>query len=87
MTAKTITVTILSPEETLFSGAAEAVFMPGSIAPFEVLPGHAPIISTLTSGDMVVRDEKGEEHSFQLVSGVAKVSHDKVTACIEVKKK
>ncbi len=87
MAAKTITVIVLSPEETLFSGAAEAVFLPGSVGPFEVLPGHAPIISTLEGGDMVVRDERGGEHRFAIASGVVKVSHDKLTACIEVNKK
>ena len=47
MADKTLMVTVISPEETLYSGAAEAVFLPGGVAPFEVLPGHAPIISTL----------------------------------------
>mgnify|MGYP004619274913 CR=1 FL=1 len=87
MAAKTITVNVLSPEETLFSGVAEAVFIPGSVAPFEVLPGHAPIIATLSPGDLVVRDEKGKEHGIPVASGVVKVSHDKLTACVEVNKK
>ena len=38
-----LTVRILTPEGTLFEGAAEAVFLPGMKGAFEVLPGHAPL--------------------------------------------
>lgn len=86
MADKTLMVTVISPEETLYSGAAEAVFLPGGVAPFEVLPGHAPIISTLVAGDIVVRDTRAEERRFPIASGVVKVSHDRLTACVEVKK-
>ena len=70
MAQNALTVTVISPEATLYSGTAGAVFLPGSVAPFEVLP---------------VRDAGGEEHRFAIASGVVKVSHDKLTACIEVK--
>ena len=85
MAQNALTVTVISPEATLYSGTAGAVFLPGSVAPFEVLPGHAPIISTLRDGDVVVRDAGGEEHRFAIAAGGVKVSHDKLTACIEVK--
>ena len=51
---KTLTIRILTPEGTLYEGAANAVFLPGSVSPFEVLPGHAPIISALSAGDIRV---------------------------------
>ena len=38
---------ILSPEGTLADVAVSAVTLPGSQAPFEVLPDHAPLISSL----------------------------------------
>ena len=59
MKTKTLTIRILTPEGTLHEGAATAVFLPGSVSPFEVLPGHAPIISALSAGD--IRVVKGED--------------------------
>ena len=87
MADRTLTVTVISPEETLFSGAARAVFLPGAVAPFEVLPGHAPIISALAAGEIVIRDDSGAERRISVRSGVVKVSRDKLVACIEVKQK
>ena len=43
-------VTIVSPEKTLYEGEVEGVKLPGTLGRFEVLKGHAPIISTLVAG-------------------------------------
>ncbi len=83
MADKQLIVTVISPEETLYSGAAPAVFLPGTASRFEVLPGHAPLISTLEAGEIVVRDSEGNERHIAVRSGVVRVSGDKVTACVE----
>ncbi len=41
---------IISPEAQLFSGQVEAVQFPGLNGSFQVLDGHAPIISALKAG-------------------------------------
>ncbi len=74
-------VRILTPEGTLFEGAAEAVFLPGMKGAFEVLPGHAPLISTLDRGEIVLRPEK----RFPILRGVVKVLADEITVCVEEK--
>ena len=53
-----MTVNVYTPEYTR-SFEAAAVFLPGSAAPFEVLPGHAPIISTLEAGTVRWRLTEG----------------------------
>jgi F-type H+-transporting ATPase subunit epsilon len=83
MADKQLIVTVISPEETLYGGAAQAVFLPGASGRFEVLPGHAPLISTLEAGEIVVRDTEGVEHHIAVRGGVVRVSGDKVTACVE----
>ena len=45
---------LLTPEGTLFEGTARAVFLPGAVSPFEVLPGHGAIISALGAGPVRV---------------------------------
>ena len=81
MKTKTLTIRILTPEGTLHEGAATAVFLPGSGSPFEVLPGHAPIISALGAGEIRVVD--GEERRFAIRGGVVRVRDNEIEACVE----
>ena len=81
MADKTLTIRILTPEGTLHEGAATAVFLPGTVSPFEVLPDHAPIISALSAGDIRVLD--GEERRFAIRGGVVKVRNNEIIACVE----
>ena len=81
MEDKTLTIRILTPEGTLHEGAATAVFLPGTVSPFEVLPDHAPIISALSAGDIRVVD--GEERRFAIRGGVVKVRNNEIIACVE----
>ena len=78
---KPLTIRILTPEGTLHEGAATAVFLPGSVSPFEVLPGHAPIISALSAGEIRVVD--GQERRFAIRGGVVKVRNNEITVCAE----
>lgn len=46
--------TVLSPKQTLFDGDVKSVFLPGDLAEFEILDYHAPIVSLLRAGNVVV---------------------------------
>ena len=43
---------IVSPEVKLFSGEVESLTVPGASGSFQVLNNHAPIVSTLTKGQV-----------------------------------
>ena len=45
---------IITPETEIFKGEAEAVQFPGLDGSFQVLNGHAPIISALSEGELKV---------------------------------
>ncbi len=47
-------VQILNPKHVVFQGEAKSVFLPGDLAEFEILDYHAPIISLLRPGKVVV---------------------------------
>ena len=81
MKEKTLTIRILTPEGTLHEGAATAVFLPGTVSPFEVLPDHAPIISALSAGEIRVVD--AQEQRFAIRGGVVKVKDNEIVACVE----
>ncbi len=77
-----MTVQILTPEWARTVENATAVFLPGTMGPFEVLKGHAAIISTLDKGAVVLRTATGEE-SIAIKGGVASVKDDLVKLCVE----
>ncbi|KJD36485.1 ATP synthase subunit delta [Tamlana sedimentorum] len=46
---------IVSPEATLFSSEVDSVVVPGINGEFELLQGHAPIVSLLKEGTVKIR--------------------------------
>ena len=74
---------IVSPEGTLVETTVSAVTLPGTLCPFEVLKNHAPIISSLTKGDIVYVTD-GKESRLSIAEGFAEVRDNKVDVCVEV---
>ena len=73
-----LVLSIITPDgEYMGDTAVEAVFLPGTSGPFEVLPMHAPIISSLVEGNLRWR-ELGEEKSVAVKEGFVKVLDNRV---------
>ena len=77
--AMTIHVDIVSAESEIFSGLAEIVFAPAVMGEVGVLPGHAPLVTSLKPGEVRVRLPGGEEQSFYVSSGMLEVQPHVVT--------
>lgn len=77
--AMTIHVDIVSAEAEIFSGLAEMVFAPAVMGEVGILPGHAPLVTTLKPGEVRVRLPGGEEQSFFVSSGMLEVQPHVVT--------
>lgn len=75
---------ILSPEQTLLDKAVDAVTLPGTTSPFEVLEDHAPIISSLERGSITWRVTGEEDGVLEIVSGFVEVIDNQVTAAVEL---
>ena len=80
---KTLQLHIISPTGELFSGSALKVLLPGAKAPFVVLPMHAPLISSLTKGEIRYTAEDGTDHSITVGGGFVEVKGDVVRVCTE----
>lgn len=72
---------IISAEKILFKGDVRRVTLPGSLGTFTVLDQHAPLISTLTHGN-VVFDTGGEEKQLTIDSGIVEVLDNRIVVCI-----
>ncbi len=64
---------IITPEKKLFDGKVKLVQVPGAKGSFEILPNHAPIISTLTRGTIKVIDEADRQEMIAIASGIVEV--------------
>lgn len=58
---------LVSPEKLVFSGPVREVVVPGAEGEFGVLAGHAPFVSTLKPGVMIIKADAGVQKLF--VSG------------------
>ena len=50
---------LVAPERVLFSGEVDAVMLPGTEGDMTVLPGHAPVMTALKTGFLVITDQPG----------------------------
>lgn len=77
-----MTLEILTPDKTVFEGEVTSVTVPGTMGSFEVLKDHAPIISTLDDGKVIIRTGKAEE-IFKIKGGVVEVINNSITVLAE----
>lgn len=69
---------ILTPEKQLFEGEIKSVKLPGTNGEFEILNNHAPIISTLTKGEIRVIDSSSKQETFSINGGVIEMQNNKI---------
>src|ERR1700756_1638716 len=63
----------VSPEAVLFSGEVDQVDLPGAEGDMGILPGHAPLVTTLRPG-IVTIFRGGQREPVVVVGGFAEVS-------------
>jgi F-type H+-transporting ATPase subunit epsilon len=73
---------IVTPEKKVVDTAAAEVQIPGKNGYLGILPGHAPLITELSVGEIKYRDG-GEEQWLAVAWGFAEVLPDKVTILAE----
>jgi F-type H+-transporting ATPase subunit epsilon len=66
----------------LVSEEVDEVVAPGSEGYFGILPGHAPLLATLSSGDLVFRRGRDEVH-LAVHGGFAEVTPERVIILAE----
>ena len=80
--ADKLTFSLVAPERELFHGLVDQVVAPGEDGDFGVLPGHAPLMSTLRPGAIRVLDG-GSERKIFVYGGFADVTPDGLTILAE----
>lgn len=76
----TIHVDVVSAEESIFSGEAKLVALPGESGELGILPRHAPLITRIKPGAVrIQRADTGEEEFVFVAGGILEVQPDRVT--------
>jgi F-type H+-transporting ATPase subunit epsilon len=69
---------IVTPDKRVFEGDIKSVRVPGKKGSFQVLKDHAPIVSTLENGPVILVDPEGKETIFEISGGVIEVKANKI---------
>ncbi|MDR3095015.1 MAG: ATP synthase F1 subunit epsilon [Bacteroidales bacterium] len=74
---------VITPQKTVYSGEVNLVKVPGSSGSFEILKNHAPVISTLSSGELKFDAEDGHTARYQTGNGVVEVKQNHVIVLVD----
>lgn len=77
-------VSVISPEASLYEGDATSVVVPAFDGELGILTGHAPLMTLLGKGTLVLRsDAAGEPRRFAIEGGFLQVVNDQVRVVTE----
>ena len=74
---------IITPEKEIFKGEAVSVKLPGKTGEFEILNNHAPIVSTLSKGNIRVITNQKSTENFAINGGVIELKKNKIIVLAE----
>lgn len=74
-------VDVVSAEESIFSGLAEMVVVPGEQGELGIYPRHAPLLTRIKPGSVRIKlaDKQGEETLIYVSGGILEVQPNVVT--------
>ncbi len=75
----TIHVDVVSAEESIFSGEARFVALPGEVGELGIYPRHTPLISRIKAGSVRIEKADGSEEFIFVAGGLLEVQPNCVT--------
>ena len=74
---------VLTPEKEIFAGSIKSVQVPGTTGRFEILKGHAAIVSSLRDGNISITDSKGLKINYSIEKGFIEVLNNEVSLLVQ----
>lgn len=81
---KTLKVDVVNAEESLFSGDAEFVALPGIEGELGILPGHTPLITLIRPGLVRIHTNGNQEEEIFVAGGVLEIQPHHVIVLADV---
>lgn len=79
---KLLNLTISRVDLPVFDGEVVSVTVPGTAGEMTLLANHAPIISPLKEGTILIKKDSGEDESVSITSGTLELSDNHATILI-----
>jgi F-type H+-transporting ATPase subunit epsilon len=73
---------VLTPEKKIYQGEIKAVKVPGTSGQFEILNGHAAIVSSLAKGPIRITKIDGGQESYNITGGFVEVLKNEVSLLV-----
>ena len=87
MEEKLFQLDIVTPRKLIFSDTVASVSVPGELGGFQVLIGHAPLLSSLVVGEIKITDKNGNTERYATTGGFLEVRDNKVILLAETAEK
>lgn len=84
MAAMTVHLDVVSAEEQLFSGRVESLQVSGEAGDLGIMPGHAPLLTSIKPGMVRLVKQNGEEEVIFLSGGILEVQPSLVNILADV---
>lgn len=67
---------VVTPEEVVFDDEVISLIAPGALGYLGILSNHAPLISTLVTGFLIITDKNKDKHYYEVSGGFLEVDHN-----------
>ncbi|MFN0159197.1 MAG: F0F1 ATP synthase subunit epsilon [Bacteroidota bacterium] len=78
MYEKAFKLEIVTPDRVVFQGDATSLSAPGVSGGFQVLYDHAPLLASIETGTIKVKDASGKDTTYATSGGFVEVKHNTV---------
>jgi len=84
MAAMTVQLDVVSAEEQIFSGRVESLQVSGEAGELGIMPGHAPLLTSIKPGMVRLVKQNGEEEIIFLSGGILEIQPSAVNILADV---
>ena len=78
-----INVEIITPDKSAFKGEAKSITLPGTLGNFQVLPDHAPLLSSLEIGKIKIEFSNDKKEEYVTSGGTVEVRNNKIIVLVD----
>tara|TARA_R110001583_G_scaffold43470_1_gene138316 strand:+ start:321 stop:746 length:426 start_codon:yes stop_codon:yes gene_type:complete len=84
MALLTVNLNVVSAHESLFSGSIKSLQITGSEGELGIMPGHAPLLTSLKPGMALITKKDGSEEVIYLSGGMLEVQPNNITVLADI---
>jgi F-type H+-transporting ATPase subunit epsilon len=85
--SKALSIRVIGPDRVIFEGHARSIQYPGGDGLYGILPGHAPMITTVELGLLRIKDENGDVEVIVLARGFVSISNNQIEFAVDAGEK